>query len=136
MKNIEFPDKMLQLSGEPAKVCFPQCCLLVLITLLMVFAACDKDDNGDDGQPLVFESLTVEHDTIPIGGTTRVTATATGSGLTCYWSVTAGIILGSGKEVVYTTDPCDPPGEHTITCKVEDSMGASETKTVKVFVGI
>ena len=114
-------------------------CIRVLIVLIilpvLVFTACDKDDNGDDSQPLVFESLRVEHDTIPIGGTTRVTATATGSGLTFLWRVTAGTILGSGKEVVYTTDPCEP-GEHTITCTVEDSKGESETKTVKVFVAI
>ena len=110
--------------------------LMALIMLpVLFFTACDKDDNGDDSLPLVFESLTVEHDTIPIGGTTRVTATASGSDLSFFWSVTAGTILGSGKEIVYTTDPCEP-GEHTITCKVEDSKGASETKTVKVFVAI
>lgn len=126
---------MLQLSGEPVKDRFQQCCLLILLTVLMVFVGCDKDDNGDDSQPLVFESLTVAHDTIPIGGTTKVNAAATGSGLTYYWSVTAGTILGSGKEVVYTTDPCEP-GEHTITCKVEDQKGESETKTVKVFVAV
>lgn len=110
--------------------------LAVIIIPVMFFTACDKDDNGDNSQPLVFESLIVEHDTIPIGGTTRVTATASGGGLTFLWSVTAGTILGTGKEVIYTTDPCEPPGEHTITCTVEDSRGESETKTVKVFVTI
>jgi hypothetical protein len=94
--------------------------------------SCSKDDNGGD-LPLVFESLTAEHDTIPLGGTSRIVAVATGSSLVYNWSVTVGTILGSGSEVTYTTDPCEP-GEHNITCRVEDSQGASETKTVKVFV--
>lgn len=109
--------------------------MALIIFPVLVFTACDKDDDPDDSQPLVFESLTLEHDTIPIGGTTRVTATASGSGLNYLWRVTAGTILGNGKEVVYTTDPCQP-GEHTITCTVEDKNGASETKMVKVFVAI
>jgi hypothetical protein len=103
------------------------------LALLSGFFSCDKNNNGDADLPLVFESLTIEHDTIPIGGTTQITAKASGNRLTFYWTVTEGAILGSGEKVTYTTNPCEP-GEHTITCRVEDSRKNYESKSVKVFV--
>jgi hypothetical protein len=106
---------------------------LLIVGWAWTTTSCNKDDDNGGDLPLVFESLKAEHDTIPLGGTCKITATASGGGLVYNWSVTAGTVLGSGKEVTYTTDPCEP-GEHTITCRVEDNRGASETKTVKVFV--
>ena len=110
--------------------------LLLMIMLPVLFAAsCNKDNDPHNDLPLVFESLTAEHDTIPVGGTTKVNARATGSELTYHWSVSMGTILGSGGQIIYTTDPCQA-GEYTITCKVQDARGASEEKSVKVFVKI
>ena len=106
---------------------------LLIVGWVWCGSSCSKDDDNGGDLPLVFESLTAENDTIPLGGTSRIVAVASGGNLVYNWSVTAGTILGSGSEVTYTTDPCEP-GEHTITCRVEDSRAASETKTVKVFV--
>lgn len=109
------------------------CLFFCIVGWAWCTSSCSKEDDNGGDLPLVFESLTAEHDTIPLGGTCKMTAVASGGGLTYNWSVTAGTILGSGREVTYTTDPCEP-GEHIITCRVEDSKGASETKTVKVYV--
>ncbi|MFO7999368.1 MAG: PKD domain-containing protein [Bacteroidales bacterium] len=108
--------------------------LLVLLSGLgLGFSSCDKEKGPDGELPLVFESLTAENDTISPGGTTKVTARATGNSLTYFWSVSAGTILGSGAQITYTTDPCEP-GDHTITCTVKDGQGTSDTKSVNVFV--
>ena len=122
---------------EWADLCIRFFRILILATLMpLLFAAsCNKDDNAADDLPLVFESLTAEHDTIPVGGTTRITARATGSKLTYSWSANMGTILGSGEQITYATDPCQA-GEYAITCKVQDAKGASEEKSVKVFVKI
>jgi hypothetical protein len=101
--------------------------------LLACLPACDKNNEGPGDLPLAFESLTIDSDSIPVGGTARVTARATGSGLLYHWSVTAGALLGSGEEVIYTTDPCQP-GEHTITCRVADKRGDEASLSVKVYV--
>jgi len=99
----------------------------------LVSLSCSKGDGPEGELPLVFESLTTERDTIAAGDVTKITARATGSRLTYHWSVSIGIILGSGEQVVYTTDPCQA-GESAITCIVKDAHGASEEKSVKVFV--
>lgn len=107
--------------------------LALLSGLALGFSSCKKEKIPDGELPLVFESLTAGNDTISLGGTTKVTATATGNSLTYLWSVSAGTILGSGAQITYTTDPCEP-GDNTITCTVKDNQGESDTKSVKVFV--
>jgi len=97
--------------------------------------ACKKDNNnnGNNDIPLVFTSLTAESDTIFSGTSTSITATATGYNLTYSWSATAGNILGSGHEVIYTTPPC-VPGINQITCTVKDGNNKTETKNINIVV--
>ncbi len=112
----------------------PLFCLL----LLAVIMSCKKDDNGkndngDNGTPLVFSELVAESDTIVSGTSTSITATATGYNLTYSWSATAGNILGSGHEVIYTTPPC-VPGINQISCTIKDGNNKTETKNINIVV--
>ena len=105
----------------------------LLITLL---AACSKDDEGgtdDPDQPFIFSSLVTEKDTIETGESTNVKATATGYRIKFYWAATAGDILGSGSEVVYTASPCQA-GKNKITCTVRDGNDASVSKEIYIVV--
>jgi hypothetical protein len=110
--------------------------LIVILLLLFAWNACSKDDTGgsdDPDQPFIYSSLTAEKDTIESGQSTKVTAVATGYKLNYYWSATAGDILGSGDEVVYTASPCHA-GKNKITCTVRDGNNASRTKDVEIVV--
>lgn len=106
------------------------------IFVLLLISACSKDDNGGDGDPsqaLYFQSLEAEKDTIESGQSTKVYAVATGYKLSYYWSATAGDILGSGDQVVYTASPCHI-GKNTISCTVKDGNNASRTKEIEIVV--
>ncbi len=108
---------------------------ILILIFMAAFAACDKDDDIDNGEkePLVYESLEAEDEEIEIGETTKVTATASGTDLTYNWSTTGGSIVGSGSTITYASDPCEP-GEHTITCEVVDAFDNSESKSVIINV--
>jgi hypothetical protein len=84
-------------------------------------------------QPLDFQSLKADKDTLISGETTSITAVATGYELTYYWSATTGAILGSGARVTYASSPCDC-GKSRITCQVMDGYDQTDTKTVVIFV--
>jgi len=110
--------------------------LITLLLLLFVVISCSKDDNGgseDPDQPFIFSSLSAEKDTIESGQSTKVTAVASGYRLTYKWSASAGDILGSGNEVVYTASPCHI-GKNTITCTVRDGNNVSESKEIFIVV--
>jgi len=110
--------------------------LIILLLLLIAVASCNKDDNGGSGdpdQPFVFSSLNAEKDTIESGQSTKVFAVATGYRLNYYWSASAGDILGSGNEVVYTASPCNA-GKNKITCTVRDGNNASRSKEIFIVV--
>jgi len=109
---------------------------IISIFFLLVISSCTKDDNGgsdDPDQPFIFSSLTAENDTIESGQSTKVFAVATGYKLSYYWSATAGDILGSGDDVVYTASPCHI-GKNTITCTVRDGNNASRSKEISIVV--
>jgi hypothetical protein len=82
---------------------------------------------------VVRKSLTAEKDTIESGQSTKVFAVASGYKLTFYWSATAGDILGSGDEVVYTASPCHA-GKNKINCTVRDGNNASRSKEIEIVV--
>lgn len=110
--------------------------LFNLILLIIFLASCSKGENedwGDPNQPLVFTSLVAEHDTIDSGGSTSVTAVASGYRLTYNWSATTGDILYTGSEVVYAASPCQA-GKNKITCTVRDGNDASQTKEIYIVV--
>ncbi|MFW6290207.1 MAG: hypothetical protein ACOC0R_04490 [Mariniphaga sp.] len=93
--------------------------------------SCSKTEQEENGN-LVFQSLTIEKDTIAPGETAKVTAEATGTNLQYYWSASLGDILGSGEEVVYAASPCSA-GKNIISCRVV-SGSLEETKTVDIMV--
>jgi len=104
--------------------------------MLFLLASCAKDENGgsgDPGQPLVFSSLEAEKYTIAPGGSTKVSAVASGYKLTYKWSATAGDILGTGREVVYAASPCHI-GTNIIACTVIDGNNASQSKEISIAV--
>lgn len=109
--------------------------VVVFISLLLAFFACDKDDDNDKNNgekvPLVFESLVAENDTIVSGEAVTITATATGKEIKYQWSANTGSIIGSGYQVNLATTPCVPE-EITVTCTVKDAYNQSETKSVKI----
>lgn len=110
--------------------------LTIFFLLITLLAACSKDDEGgtdDPDQPFIFSSLVTEKDTIETGESTNVKATATGYRIKFYWAATAGDILGSGSEVVYTASPCQA-GKNKITCTVRDGNDASVSKEIYIVV--
>ncbi|MFH1321287.1 MAG: hypothetical protein ABII90_11640 [Bacteroidota bacterium] len=109
---------------------------ITLSIFLFLLASCAKDENGgseDPDQPLFFASLEAEKDTIESGGSTKISAVASGYKLTFYWSASAGDILGSGSEVLYTASPCHI-GKNTITCIVRDGKNVSQSKEIFIVV--
>ena len=126
------------MKNEPFKYIAMYCktfIAVVFFTACLFFASCgeDNDSGGDPNQPLTFQSLVAEHDTIAPGETTKVTATASGYEIVFYWSATAGDILGSGAKVTYASAPCHV-GTNQVQCQVKDGNGKSETKTVTIVV--
>lgn len=107
-----------------------------IFLFIILISSCSKDDTGgsdDPDQPFIFSSLTAEKDTIESGQSTKVFAAASGYRLIFYWSATAGDILGSGDEVVYTASPCHI-GKNKITCTVRDGHNTSGTKEIDIVV--
>ncbi|NBC83995.1 MAG: hypothetical protein GVY19_11545 [Bacteroidetes bacterium] len=110
-----------------------QICLFTL--LLGLFLSCENndDESGNPSEQLVYESLTIDRDTLSPGETTTITASATGYNIEYHWSATAGDLLGGGSVVTYAASPCHV-GENTISCTVKDGNDKSETKSVKIVV--
>jgi len=108
--------------------------LLPIIILMAIFLVnCSKEKEDLSETELVFHSLVSEKDTIAPGETTTVTADATGSNLTYYWSATIGDILGSGSEIVYAASPCQA-GTNQITCEIKSGGNQSVSKTIGIVV--
>jgi len=107
---------------------------VVCLCLILVLSACKKEvkpPQDEQKTPLVFSSLTAESDTIITGTSTQITAHATGSSITYQWTATAGTLLGSGNQVVFTTPPCIP-GVNTITCTVKDVYNNTASKSIDI----
>lgn len=109
-----------------------------LIVGALPLASCQKE--SDAASPataalkynaLTPESTVIRYSTQP---STKVTAAATGDGLTYRWSASAGSILGSGQQVTYLASAGCCGGEQEITCTVADSHGQSQSKLVKIYV--
>ena len=78
--------------------------LFLGITTLVVILACSKStttpDNGTS--TLKFEQLVAQDTVIKVNGVTKVTAQATGEGLTYKWTASYGTFIGSGSQVQWT----------------------------------
>ena len=111
-------------------------CLITIMLLITMYASCSRDETGepeDPGQPFTFTELSAEKDTIESGESTKIRATATGYKISYHWSATAGDILGSGLEIVYTASPCQA-GKNKITCTVRDGYNFSLSKEIYIVV--
>lgn len=80
-----------------------------------------------------YELLKSAQETIDIGGTTEVVATATGEGLSYNWSTTSGDIIGYGSTITYGASGCCG-GNNTVTCIVKDSGNHQESKSITIVV--
>ncbi len=109
--------------------------IMSTFTILVFFFSCKEEDPGGNnhGQPLVYDSLWTENDTISPGETTKIIATASGYNLTYHWTASAGDILNSGSEVIYTSPPCNI-GANQVTCKVVDGNNNSKSKSITIVV--
>ena len=105
--------------------------LPLALLLILAFSSCKKESNtpAGTGKDLVFTDLKAEKDTITLQEVTKVTATATGEGLTYSWKCDneLGILDGSGSEVLFTI--CHA-GTFKVTCEVKDSNNHQASKDV------
>lgn len=108
---------------------------LFFVIALMVVAVtgCKKEETKPVSTPLSYSSLSAESTTIAIGATTKVTASATGEGLSYTWSASAGDIIGSGSQIIYGAPTCCG-GQNQVTCVVKDVAGNSQTKSITITV--
>jgi hypothetical protein len=103
-----------------------------LVILIFLAMACSKNNSTgpiDNTKTFSFDSLTTELDSIKVNGATKITAHATGSGLTYTWVASEGTILGNGSQVTFTI--CHST-LITVKCTVADDNSHSATKEVKV----
>lgn len=99
------------------------------------FVSCDKESVtvNQNKDPLVYQSLKAEKDTVTVGSTVKIKATAYGYNLEYTWYASAGDILGSGAQVNYVAAICKC-GSTKITCLVQDGYGYSGSKSIYIKV--
>lgn len=125
--------------------------ILGIVTIGMMVASCNKEvqepevnptnsstpgtgsSNPTGSSTISYTGLNAEQSTIVIGATTKVTATATGNGLTYIWSASDGDIIGSGSQITYGASGCCG-GTNTVTCTIKDSGNNQESKSVSIVV--
>lgn len=128
--------------------------ILGIVTIGMMVASCNKEvqeevnptnsstpgtnTGTNTGSPtgtstISYTSLSAEQSTIAIGATTKVTATATGNGLSYIWSASNGDLIGSGSQITYGASGCCG-GTNTVTCTIKDSGNHQESKSVSIVV--
>ena len=113
----------------------------ILLAAAIMITSCNKETQPPaTSTPFAYTSLKSQSDTIFVGETTTVTATATGSNLAYNWELTTnpqgggslGDIIGNGATVTYGASPCCT-GWNTITCTVSDGLN-SQSKSVTIVV--
>lgn len=104
--------------------------------LLLVSCKKGSSESATTQTPFKFESLTSDAAEIVYSSnpSTKITAVATGDGLSYQWSATAGDLLGSGAKITYTANASCCGGGQTITCKVKDKYGNGDAKQVSINV--
>ncbi len=89
--------------------------------------------NSTGASTITYTTLVASEDTILIGGTTQITSTATGDGLSYNWSTTNGDIIGSGSQITYGASGCCG-GSNMVTCSVKDANNNEESKSITILV--
>ncbi|MBI3502327.1 MAG: hypothetical protein HY063_11085 [Bacteroidetes bacterium] len=114
--------------------------LILLAAAFTMVISCKKKKQEAPTVPLSYTSLKAQKDTIFVGNSIQITATATGDNITYSWALTTnpqggssmGDIIGGGATITYGTSPCCS-GWNTITCKVSDGA-SSQSKSVTIVV--
>jgi len=97
---------------------------VILLMVLALGSSCQKQEQ-EPNTPLVFKSLTASSPSFVHGENVQLTAEATGTNITYYWTFVQGSVSGSGSNVVYS---CDYPGSQTVVCTVKDGAGNIKDK--------
>jgi hypothetical protein len=111
--------------------------MILLLTGIVLFIGCSTDDdwdgrNGNSGTLIEFNSLTAEHDTVPAGGSTKITAKVDGILVRYIWSANSGDILGSGYQVTWVAPSCGCV-DGVVNCKAH-AGGRVLEKTITIIV--
>ena len=105
---------------------------LITIMVAVLIISCSKSTSSpENGTKFKFLSLVPQDTVLQVNAITKITANATGSGLTYRWTASYGSFIGSGSSVKWTVCHAD---KFTITCEVKDSNGHSDSKTVSINV--
>lgn len=110
---------------------------VVIIAIVAVVVVLFVVDSGPPNQAPTISSLVPTSASVPPGGGTTVTCTATdadGDPLTYYWSASGGVIPSgsSGSSVTWTAPATE--GTYSIQVTAEDGRGGSATRDVIVTV--
>ena len=108
--------------------------ILLITAMTGTMSSCKKEEQPKPtSTPLSITSISAASTTIPIGGTTKITVTAVGDGLTYIWSASAGDIIGNGSQITYGASGCCA-GQNSVTCVVKDSGGNQKSISTTITV--
>jgi len=105
--------------------------ILFLSILFVAVIACDKQPS-DESVLESYVSLITDNDTLLVGETATIIATAEGNKLEYSWYASTGELLGSGDTVYYLAGICSI-GTNIISCTVAGA-NRSESKSVTIEV--
>jgi hypothetical protein len=105
--------------------------ILFLSILLIIVLSCKKPPS-DESVLDNYVSLITDNDTLLVGETATIIATAEGNKLEYSWYASTGELLGSGDTVYYLAGICSI-GTNIISCTVTGA-NRSESKSVTIEV--
>ncbi|NQV02285.1 MAG: hypothetical protein HQ542_06550 [Bacteroidia bacterium] len=106
--------------------------IFVILSLLYVLLACNKEKNAPTTGDITLVSLASTQNPVKAWDTTIITVVATGSNLQYGWDANHGSITGSGTQIKYAAGECCV-GLNTITCRVFNDTGeVSDTVMIRV----
>ncbi len=114
----------------------------LLVTLagpLLCLLSCARSSAPTDpnNRPPIIDSLTITPSILRVAQPATVTCYAhdpDGDALSYHWSVSAGVIVGSGSRVQYVPDPCCGGLTNTLTVVVKDGRGGATQGQLHVAV--
>ncbi len=108
--------------------------ILLTVGLSVIVLGCDNDKSSKPKAPEI-SSLTANPNAVEVNGTVTLTCTANhpeGFPLEYIWETTAGSISGSGSSITWIAPGSS--GQYTVICKVVDSNGKQDTRSLSIDV--
>lgn len=108
----------------------------VLYIIVGIFMLCSCSDNAvtpaqaPAEYKFEFKELNYDKRLFSVKESVKLSAVAVGDGLTYFWQVDQGQILGNGAETYFTICHAD---NSTITCLVTDKYGNNASKRVSII---